>query len=98
MPHRKTAGCQNEEQIWKSRRIFQKRENVSKARGGFERKVGGLNSKKVSKARRYRRHGGIEGQKEISTAIRRSRKREDILKKWSGEERLEISKTNKTSI
>ena len=36
--------------------------------------------------------------KEISTAIRRSRKREDILKKWSGEERLEISKTNKTSI
>ena len=46
----------------------------------------------VSTVRRYRRHGGIDGQREMSTVIRRSRKRGGDL-----ERKEQISKSNERS-
>ena len=70
MSRRKTAGFPGEKKIWKSRRILQRRaRELLKARVYLREKEG------VSTARRYRRHGGIEGQKEFSAAKKRSRKR-----------------------
>ena len=69
MSRRKTAGFPGEKKIWKSRRIFQRRaRELLKARVYLREKEG------VSTARRYRRHGGIEGQKEFSKDIRRNPK------------------------
>ena len=69
MSRRKTAGFPGEKKIWKSTRILQRRaRELLKARVYLREKEG------VSTARRYRRHGGIEGQKEFSKDIRRNPK------------------------
>ena len=64
MSRRKTAGFPGEKKIWKSRRILQRR-----ARELLKARVYLREKEVVSTARRYRRHGGIEGM-EVSKAWR----------------------------